>query len=72
MNGTPKVLLAPFVIGQALIQVAVFPLVVQFHPLLFVGNVPKVVPTGIWITSVMGPVVGAVPILLTVTGILLG
>ena len=46
----------------------------QAHPLLLaaVGKVPKLVPVGIATVSVITPVVGAVPMLLTVTGKLLG
>ena len=48
------------------------PLVVQVQPLLFVGNIPKVVPAGICTTTVIGPLLGAEPIFFTFTGIELG
>ena len=72
MKGTLNVLLLPFAITTEFVHVAVVPEVVQTQPLLLDGNVPKVVPAGICTTSVMEPVVGAVPILATVTGIELG
>ena len=68
-NGTCNTLFAPLAIGPAFVHVAVVPLVVQVHPLLLAGNVPNVVPVGICTVVVIGPTVGAVPILATVTGI---
>ena len=69
MKGTLNVVFIPFEIEVAEVHVAVIPLVEQVHPLLLVGNVPNNVPVGIWITTVINPFEGAVPIFVTVTGI---
>ena len=71
-KGTLKVLFVPIAITAGFVHVAVVPEVVQTHPLLLVGKVPKVVPDGICTTSVTVPTLGALPILATVTGIKLG
>jgi hypothetical protein len=64
-----KTELVPLVIGPAFVQVTFCPAVVQLQPLLVNGADGGVIPVGIVTVVEIIPVVGAVPILLTVTGI---
>ena len=68
--GTVKVVLAPLARGPGLEQATVEPVVEHVNPLL--ANVAGAVTLfGIVSVVVIGPVVGIVPILLTLTGIVL-
>ena len=71
VTGTWIVLLPPAAIGPGLIQVTVWPLVVQLLPLLL-KLAGALVLAGSVIVVVIGPVVGALPLLVTVIGTLLG
>ena len=64
------VLLAPAAIGPGLTQVTICPLVVQVLPLLL-KEAGADTPVGKVTVVVIGPVVVAVPLLVTVTGRLL-
>jgi hypothetical protein len=68
--GTAKVLLVPAAIGPGLVQVTVPLVVVQVQPLL-VKVAGAVTPEGKGSDVLIGPVVGPVPMLVTVTGRLL-
>jgi hypothetical protein len=69
VTGTLNTLFVPFVIGFGLVQVTTCKLIVQLQPLLVNGADGGVIPLGMVIVVVIGPLAGAVPILLTVTGI---
>lgn len=69
--GTENVMLLPLAMGPALVQDTLVPVVVQPKPLL-VNVAGAVTLAGIVSVVMIGPVVGAEPMLLTVTGRLLG
>ena len=69
IKGTVKILFDPLARILDVVHVAVIPLLEQDHPLLFTGKLPNEVPVGIFTTTVINPVEGADPMLLTVTGI---
>jgi hypothetical protein len=66
--GTLNILFAPFVSEFGFVHVTVCPEVVQLQPLLVNGADGGVIPAGIVSVVVIGPFAGAVPMLLTVTG----
>src|ERR1700712_553102 len=67
VTGTWTVLLVPAAIGPALTQGTVWPLVVHVHgPSVKLAG--ALVPAGIVIVAVIGPVVEAVPMFATVIG----
>jgi hypothetical protein len=66
--GTLKILFAPLVIELGLVHVTTCKLIVQLQPLLVNGADGGAIPLGIVIVVVIGPLAGAFPILLTVTG----
>lgn len=63
-------MLAPFAIGPGFTHVTVWPLVVQALPLLL-NDAGALVFVGSVIVVVTGPVVGPLPLFVTVTGTLL-
>jgi hypothetical protein len=69
VTGTLKKLLVPLIIELGFVQLTTCPAMVQFQPLLENGADGGVMPVGIVIVVEIGPLAGAVPILLTVTGI---
>lgn len=69
VTGTLNKLLVPLVNELGFVQVTTCPATVQFQPLLENGADGGVMPAGIVSVVVTGPLAGAVPILLTVTGI---
>ncbi len=68
--GILKLLLVPLFIVLALVQVTTWPATVQLQPLLVKAPAGGVMPDGTVTLVVIGPFAGAVPILLTVTGML--
>jgi len=68
VSGMLNGLLWPALIGPGFTQVTVLPLVVQLQPLPGLKLAGVVTPAGIETVVVIGPVVGAVPWLVTVTG----